>query len=140
MKRLNAVIVIIVLMVIHGCSPSPQKEDFVGEWTADNGGIVYLNKNSSCVVENINISKVYPEYKENLNFEGTWEFRDHDSNNNKQYNVFIVSKHTTESIDSIFVFEFDVAGQGILGNKPPWKLYMYIGDPDDMNWYELKKK
>jgi hypothetical protein len=34
----------------------------------------------------------------------------------------------------------EIAGEGVFENKPPWHLFVWIGDPDDVNKYKFVKQ
>lgn len=119
---------ILVAIIIQSCSSSVEEKNLVGIWAADDGAIIELNKGNNAKIKNIDLSKVYYDpnsTKEIVSFEGKWEF---DSKANK---VHIESRRS---------FPLEVKGQGLLENKPPFSLVIWIGDPDDMMRYEFVKR
>ena len=59
-------------------------------------------------------------------------YRDKDDLGNKQYNI-IISK------EGVLFMCFYISREGLFNNPPPWYLFQYIGDPDELNLYKFTK-
>ncbi len=128
-------------------SPKPQKEYFVGTWKADDGATVELYENGKCKVSGLNYYKIYPFEKhknQQLNFDGTWDLtNDGEPKLHLSYNEGKTYQYKGETKEYKAGFDFEVSGQGAFGNKPPWGLYVILGDPDDIdesNKYKFVKQ
>ena len=128
-KLLTIVIFANALQSCDGIHPKPK--DFIGSWKSDDGAIIELEKDSSFIAKQVNLSNIFFD-KDNRNikidFEGRWEF----TTDYKKKKIIKINSNK-------YSFSFEISGQGILERKPPWDLYIWIGDPDDMNKYEFKK-
>ncbi len=119
-----------------------ETKDFVGSWKSDDGACVQLYENGCCKIENINLNKIYFSNKDTtqiISSVGTWEIN---NINNKMGIVIAFNKVMTfhgkdTTKESKATFNFDIMGSGIFENKPPWILYIWIGDPDEMNKYKF---
>lgn len=124
-----------VLIALSGCTmEKPVFTDFIGTWTSEDGSKIILKKDSTCIVEQIDIGRLH-DYTENIksSFAGKWSLEDEDNLGNKEYNIVIRQ-------DSMYLYEsFIVSGQGVLKNNQPWCFFQYIGDPDDLNEYKFIK-
>lgn len=130
-KSLFNLFFISLFFLLNGCNnPKPTFQDFIGTWTSEDGGEIILKEDSICIIKNITYSGYLDT--EILSYKGKWEFRDKDDLGNKQYNV-IVNK---EGILSIC---FYISGEGLFSNTPPWYLFQYIGDPDELNLDKFTK-
>ena len=78
------------------------------------------------------IKNPFSEEKVSLSGEGQWRIRTKDSNGYDQYNIAIYLK-------GVIYFSLFISGEGLLDNKPPWYLFDYIGDPDELNLYKFTK-
>lgn len=79
----------------------------------------------------VNHSKVFTDHAERpkVSMKGQWIFS-RDKYNNDLINVSA----------GRYDFNFLITGDGAFENRPPWKLYIFIGDPDEMNRYIFNKK
>ena len=127
-------VLLIICMILSGCSDKKHRDDFIGIWRADNGSEIILYKDSTCVLKELDLRVVNPRiYDEVLNVKGTWMFKKTDELGYKVDNIFISSKDLT------FTITFDIWGHGILENKRPWYLFLYIGAPDAMDKFKFTK-
>ncbi|ROH99387.1 hypothetical protein [Chryseobacterium daecheongense] len=137
------VFLLIVIFSLMNCSkPKIEKEHFIGKWKSDDGAVITLNENGTCTLQNINhyIFSSFPENNnKKLNTNGTWNMVNSESgiidgiNEGVKIIYEIPENQTTGSIT------FFISGQGIHGNNPPWSLYVWDGDPDEMKKYEFVK-
>ncbi|MDR2119510.1 MAG: hypothetical protein LBP64_01365 [Tannerella sp.] len=114
----------------------PVGEEFAGKWEAGDGAVIVLNEDSTCIVRNldpakIRVSKNDSATKERINGAGKWELI-RPNKYSGHYCIYIDSNKGG--------FPLCVMGTGLTGYFRPWKLCIYIGDPDDMNLYEFYKK
>ncbi len=131
--RTKYIAVMLLFQLLFGCSHTkPERKDFIGTWKADDGATVQLKEDGSLIVNQINLSNIFFDNKNPANkidFTGKWEF----TKDNYKRQVIKVNS-------SKYTFNFNTSGQGALENKPPWDLYVWIGDPDDMNKYKFVKQ
>jgi hypothetical protein len=133
METLKLITLIFISYVLGGCNnTAPKAEYFVGTWKSKDGAVIELNRDFSFTAKQVNLSNIFfnMDGKNNrANFTGKWKFTTDDQ------------KRKVIEVDSNkYHFIFDISGQGVFENKPPWDLYIFIGDPDDMNKYKFKKQ
>lgn len=121
-----------IVMFLQGCSgQEPMQDDFIGVWKSSDGSTIELKEENQFEAINFNLSNIIKT--ENLSKEsnllGKWELA---TDNYGEQVVKIKAEN--------YRFKFNISGQGLLKKKPPWKLYIFIGDPDEMNKYEFVKK
>lgn len=143
-----------VIFTLLGCKEVKiETMDFVGSWKADDGAIITLNKDGSYTAKNVNYYNYFPSKSienKRLNFHGTWNLG---SRKNGDNIIELESDNTyaDNGVERTYLMngkEFshklgmtlDITGQGVLGNEPPWNLYVFIGDPDEMNKYIFVKQ
>ncbi len=124
----------VLALSTYGCGTEPSQNDLIGSWKSSDGCEIILNKDSTCFVKNLNLNRLHKEYNDTcLTFTGTWKYRKHNDLGDKEYNIVIRE-------DSIYFYiSLSISGHGIWGNKPPWYLYQFIDDPDEMNQYKFVK-
>lgn len=145
--------VMLFTFLLQSCGRSqPIREDFVGIWKANDGAIIELKKDGSYIAKRINYYKIYSDEKlknERLDFTGNWELANR-GNNGKTIILYSSSTFSDYGINRTYTlngktyshkisFNLDISGHGLLQNKPPWYLFVSIGDPDDMNKYKFVK-
>jgi hypothetical protein len=113
----------------------PVRNEFTGKWESGDKAMIVLNEDSTCIVRNFDLTKIWGNYnepaiKEKLNGTGKWEF----------ISPTMSSCHVYISITGKGGFPLYVEGTGMTGYFRPWKLIIYIGNPDNMNLYEFYKK
>ncbi len=129
---------ILLPLLFHSCNSSaPKKNDFIGTWKADDGAVIEIYNNGKCKASRINYYKLHPfeKYKnELLSFEGTWNFTNNEVPQlHLSYSEGKTYQYKGETKEYKAGFDFEVSGQGVFGNKPPWGLYMILGDPEDID-------
>jgi hypothetical protein len=111
----------------------PDREEFIGKWESEDKAMIVLNEDGTCIVQNIDSVKFWNNHHNSTikkpDGTGKWKFA---SSAMFDYCIFI-------ELDKVH-FRLDVVGTGHTGYFRPWKLFIYIGDPDDMNLYEFYKK
>lgn len=133
-----------ILLSLFGCkNPEFNSTDFVGTWKAEDGAVISINKDGSCDLNNLNyniVNSAQDEY-EKLNTFGTWKIINNINNG--------ITGGISTGIDVTYNLmdregkggvEFYISGQGFSENKPPWNLFIWKGDPDDMIKYKFVKQ
>lgn len=129
MKILNY---ICLLLLLQGCSgQEPLREDFIGVWKSIDGSIIEFKKEGQFKAVDIDMSKIIYDVdaSKGKNLSGKWEFTIDD-----------YGKKVLEISAEKYRFKFYIDGKGMFGSEPPWALYTFIGDPDELNKYEFLKK
>ena len=133
MIKCNYLLIFIVsLLAFSSCeNKGTTFYDWVGTWVSSDNAKIILKEDSSCVVDNL--KGAYFGYEGDLYLEGTWSVKK---------GVFpIVSEISISSNNGEGMYiTFYASGEGLLGNKPPWHLFQYIGDPDELNKYRFTKQ
>ncbi len=147
---------ILLLVILKGCNMSSmdiRQEDFVGVWKSIDGSVIEFKKDGSYIAKKINYNVFYPNKefeKMTLDFTGNWKI----INNSQQDNKLELNSNATFSdfgINDTYTIDgedrshkiglsFEISGEGILENKPPYYLFIWLGDPDDMNKYKFIKE
>lgn len=132
------IVVMGLFLFFQSCNNSkPGREYFVGTWKANDGAIIELYDNGKCKAIGLNYYKIYPFEKyqnQLLNFEGSWNFTDNGKPKlHLSYDTGGTYQYKGETKQSKNGFDFNIVGQGLLENKPPFDLYVFIGDPDDID-------
>lgn len=142
--KLKYLFILITSVILYSCgNPEPMRTDFIGTWKSSDGAIIKLYKNDECEISNLNYKNIYSfdNTPSILNCKGIWKF----INVNDEPVVDITYekggnyKYKGQIRPNISGFHLSISGQGLLENQPPWKLFVFIGDPDNMNKYEFIK-
>ncbi len=130
----NKLLWALLILVACGCHTELTRDSLIGSWESGDGCRIVLNEDSTCCVQDLDLSKLFKESNDTcLTFTGTWEFRKHNDLGDKEHNIVIRE-------DSLYLYiSLFISGYGIRGNRPPWYLYQSIGDPDEMNHYKFIK-
>ena len=128
------------MCILQGClGQQPTKNDIIGVWIAEDGGRFSFEADGSFTSENLSGSKIFSGFAnyDGMNFSesGNWELKDASGGS-----IVSLNSRKSEKLQGSFSTQLTVSGEGLLGNKPPWRLFAWIGDPDDMNKYEFKKQ
>lgn len=144
--RTKYIAVMLLFQLLFGCSnPKPARKDFIGTWKAADGAILELRNDSTCTIKKLNYRNIYSFKGDTttiLNVDGQWQFV-----NVKGEPQIDISYSTGETYQykgetKLYKkgFPLNIAGEGMLGNKAPWHVFVWIGDPDDMNKYKFEKQ
>lgn len=138
MRQLILLLEMIASMFLFSCNSEKYKEeDFVGIWKSNDGAIIQLKSDFSFIANSLDFSKIYyPFYKcknKKTDCIGKWKYT---MNSQKERVIYVLCDVDNKQRS----FSFYISGKGVLGNKPPWDLYVDIGDPDDMNRYVFTKE
>ena len=136
---------LIPLFFLIGCkNPNIEKSYFVGNWKSSDGSYIVLNKNGTCILKNINYFKIssFPQNKNKiLDTKGTWSFANNINNGIVDgIDKGIKISYKIPDRDGNGGITFYISGQGFNGNKEPWSLFIWEGDPDEMIKYEFIKE
>jgi hypothetical protein len=108
----------------------PDRKEFAGRWESGDKAMIVLHEDHTCFIRNMDASKIWSHRNDSINGTGKWEFIPPDK----------FSAHYCIYVDLNKIhFPLYVTGAGMTGYFIPWKLFMYIGDPDDMNLLEFYK-
>ena len=132
-KKLFNIISISLFFLLNGCSnPKPTFQDFIGTWVSEDGGEIILRDDSTCILKNIPAQYVN-RYTDTDFFSNTgkWNLEKNDLGYDG-YNIRI-------GHERLLYIIFYVSGEGLFNNTPPWYLFQYIGDPDELNLYKFTK-
>lgn len=145
MMRAKYIIVMLLLQLLGCSSIKPERKDFIGSWKADDGATLELYDNGTCTIKNLNYRNIYSFKGDTttiLSVNGQWDFVS--VKGELQIDVSYSSGETYQYKGETKLykkgFSLNISGQGALGNKSPWDLYVFIGDPDDMNKYKFIKQ
>lgn len=139
MKIFTHVISLVWMCFLQGCYvQQPSRNDIIGVWVAKDGGKFLFQDDGSFTSENLSGSKIFAgfsEYaKESFMESGTWEIMD-----SSGVSIVSLNFRKSEKLKSGFSTKLKISGEGLF-NRPPWRLLVWIGDPDNMNEYEFKKQ
>lgn len=137
MKRLF--ILMSLFLFFQNCGhPKPKREYFVGTWKSNDGASILLFENGNCEVRNLNYKNIYPFKYDTLqiiNFHGSWDLLT--VKGEPKIDISYYEDNTYDYKGEIRRykrgFEFNIIGQGLLKKQPPFDLYVFIGDPDDID-------
>lgn len=140
MKKNIHFVSFMLMCVLQGClGQQPTRNDIVGVWIAEDGGKFSFEEDGSFISENLSGSKIFYGFAKyegvNFNESGTWALKKVSGGS-----VISLDFSISEKLQGGFSTQLTVSGEGLLENKPPWRLFAWLGDPDDMNKYEFKKQ
>lgn len=133
-----------IFLSLVGCKePKFNEADFIGVWKAEDGANITINQNGTCTLNGLNksIVSIAKSDDEKLTTDGTWKLIDN-VNNGITGGISTGIKVTYNLVDREGKggFEFYISGQGFSENKPPWDLFVWNGDPDEMTKYKFIKQ
>lgn len=151
--KIQCVVAMLLSLLPQSCSdPEPKREDFIGVWKSDDGAVIELRIDGVYSAKQINYYN-YDSEKEyenrRLDFTGRWEIVNEEKKlrlklqSNATFKDFGINR--TYTVDGQVYshkigLTFDIAGQGLLEDKPPWHLFVWIGDPDNVDKYKFEKQ
>lgn len=141
--KLKYLLITLLTIILYSCGETkPKQSDFIGTWKSSDNAYIKLNKNGTCILKGVDHYKIssFPKNKNReLNAEGTWQFTEN------------VESGILDNIDNGITMKYNlpegtkgeilfyISGQGINGNNPPWNIFIWEGDPDEMLKYEFEK-
>lgn len=126
---MKILILLIALFSFLSCREKMNDQDLVGVWKARDGAMVRLERGGVVIIKGMNMAMIWSNENKLADIIGEWKFTT-DLNGNQVVEI---------NADK-YNFSFFMSGQGVVGNKPPFDLYVFIGDPDDFNKYSFTKK
>lgn len=140
MRNIVSYLYLLSMFLFQGCTGSePTKNEIVGTWAAEDNAIISFNEDGTFDTRNLPGSKIFSgfsEYKdEKFNEHGNWKLRKGQGNW-----IIDLDFDRSEKVESGFATQMSISGEGLSENKPPWYLFIWIGDPDDMNKYKFVKQ
>lgn len=124
-------------------SPKIENTYFIGNWKADDGAEIIINKDGTCVLksQNYNIINTATNDLRKLNTNGTWKIeKDVNSGILFGINEGIKITYGLEDLRGQGEIIFFISGQGFNEDNPPWDLFIWKGDPDEMVKYKFIKQ
>ncbi|MDL2320123.1 hypothetical protein LJC45_03215 [Alistipes sp. OttesenSCG-928-B03] len=132
---LFALFVPIICCCCCSCKPVvPEWNDFVGVWATEDGGKLFINADSTCKAVDLHIPPFEWMTGYYINFDGKWEFRKDYYGGQKLYHLNFRPSSKPYELDLFIEGE-----NGMFMNRPPWVLFIWLGDPDEMNKFRLHK-
>lgn len=140
MKKITNLIALVITFLFQGCTGQEiARSEIAGIWIAKDGGKFTFSEDGTFKVEPLSGSKFFSGFDkyENKTFSetGKWELKE---NHGRQ--VVALNIDRSETLQSGFSTQFEISGEGILENNSPWYLFVWIGDPDNMNKYKFEKQ
>lgn len=142
-------IVLLFSIISYSCNNIDiKKEDLVGKYIAKDGAFIELYDDRTFIAKKVNLENIYGDWARNMiiDFEGQWSVEIYgkkirvDLRSNYTYSDFGVKREYArlgKKISHKIGFNLDILGQGVFENNPPWDLFVWIGDPDDLNKYKF---
>lgn len=144
-----------LIIIINSCDTQISKRDLEGTWESDDGALIVLSEDGTFVAKGINYfvvsgSKLFNGKK--IDLSGEWQIDKIGNQENKAVKLISNSTYKDFGIHKTYVDKngleqsykiyctFQVYESGLFNNKTPYSLFVYIGDPDDMNKYNFTKK
>lgn len=140
MRKILTNILFSIILLQFGCSvPAPSKEDFIGIWKSNDGGVFNFKDDNTFSAENLTGEKMFDGfqkyYGKKITEKGKWYIK----KEKDRWRLFLDFKKVEQS-NGGHSTQLNIEGKnGVLLNKPPWVLFVWIGDPDDINKYEFTK-
>ncbi|MFV0290432.1 MAG: hypothetical protein ACK5IJ_05960 [Mangrovibacterium sp.] len=133
-----------LILSLFGCNKHKlSNSDFIGVWKADDGAEIIINENGTCILKGLNnsIIAIAKDTSEKLNTKGSWKMIEN-VNNGITGGISTGLKFTYKIMDreGNGGIVFYISGQGFNENKPPWDLFIWKGDPDEVIKYKFAKQ
>ncbi|RXM40918.1 hypothetical protein BOQ62_03510 [Chryseobacterium sp. CH21] len=141
--KLKYLLITLLSIMLYSCGGTkPKQTDFIGTWKSSDNGSIKLNKNGTCTLKGVDYYKISSFSKNKnreLNAEGTWQFIENVESGivDNIDNGIVITYNLPDGTKGEIVFY--ISGQGISGNNPPWNIFIWEGDPDEMMKYEFIK-
>ncbi len=151
-KKIRIIYPLLLLMIFNCCGKGFQREEFVGIWKSKDGAVIELKRDGTYIAKKINFNILYPKeqfIKEMPNNTGNWKINKSSDNidcivlnSNNTYGDYNIDN--TYTIDGAkrshkIILSFEISNEGMFASKPSYKLFLWVGDPDDMNKYVFFK-
>ncbi|HRP89869.1 MAG TPA: hypothetical protein PKX92_07505 [Edaphocola sp.] len=117
---------------------------FVGTWQSEGNAKIVLNKNGKGELFNFNYENVNSIANKNSILNGTCEWKLEQINGSNKVVITYYDGGTIQYLNKMvqtnLKISFQIEGTGVFENKPPWNLFVFIGDPDELNKYTFTKE
>lgn len=137
-------IIIPILLLLIGCDNVDLKTiDFVGVWKSEDNSIIQLNEDGTCILSNLDKSIVSISKNENdkLTTIGTWKLTEGiDNGLISGIDKGIKITYNLMDREGKGGIVFHISGQGFNESTPPWDIFIWNGDPDEMIKYKFVKQ
>ena len=147
MKYIVRLMLSVMSMFSMGCvgENNSLKEDcFVGTWQSEGNAKIVLNKNGKGELFNFNYENVNSIANKDSILNGACEWKLEQINGSNKVAIAYYDGGTIQYLDKMvqtnLKISFQIEGTGVFGNKPPWNLFVFIGDPDELNKYTFTKE
>jgi hypothetical protein len=132
------------LLFLFGCKePKFENSDFVGTWKSDDGAIIVFNQDGSCILKDLNYSiiSIANNPNEKLNSIGNWKVISGVENGiTGGISTGVEVSYKLMDREGQGGINFYISGQGFSENALPWDLFIWKGDPDEMEKYKFVKQ
>lgn len=136
--------IIVVFFSLIGCKePKFNEADFIGVWKSEDGANIVINKDGTCILNDLNksIVSIAKNDDEKLTTNGTWRLIDCVNNSvTRGINTGIKITYNLVDREGKGEIDFYISGQGLSEKKQPWDLFIWNGDPDEMIKYKFVKQ
>ena len=143
--------IIVLLVFLCSCNTQLKDKDLVGLWKAKDGAVIELYSNGLYAADNIDFGKIkYPKVEfsdKKLSLRGNWridiaskkvEFES--KSTYADYGISNTYTYNGERKSHEIGMSFNIEGSGMSKNSQPWMLFVFVGDPDDLNKYVFIKQ
>jgi hypothetical protein len=138
--RFFKVLCIIFLVALQSCGlDKPTENEIIGDWYNKDGSEIFLKKNGKFYGKNLSVYAFYlNDTIDKFNGSGKWVMLE----KNGKWIVDLDFKEKSIYKDKIVSInsKLFINGDGFFGTKRPLHMYLQVGDPDQDNRYEFKKK
>ena len=140
MKKITKLMALAIAFLFQGCTGQEvARSEITGIWIAEDGGKFTFSEDGTFKVESLAGSKFFSGFDkyENKTFNetGKWELKE-----NYGRQVVAINIDRSETLQTGFSTQFEISGEGTFGDNPTWYLFVWVGDPDDMNKYKFEKQ
>jgi hypothetical protein len=146
MKTYSFIIFTICCTLIGCREPKFNRSDFIGKWSSLDSSKIVFYPNGTCSLSKLNyykINNVNRKVDDKLNTKGTWKLiYEYESGIPNGISTGVgISYESPEGIENGGgKIDFFISGQGILENNPPYYLFIWDGDPDNVEKYKFEKE
>ena len=139
MNKFN-VLYLVVLIILQSCSlDKPVENEITGSWSNKDGSIITFEESNNFYGTDLSGYAFYlNDTIDKFNGSGKWKMLEENGKwiIDLEFKEKSIYKNVIVSINSTLV----INGDGFFGTKRPLHMYLQVGDPDEDNRYEFKKK
>lgn len=144
MKIYLLFITLIAITLFGCCEPHFNQCDFIGKWTSSDSSSINLYSDGTCRLNNINyikINSIESKKGDKLNSSGVWKLiYEFESGIPNGISTGVGISYRLPNRAGTGGLDFFISGEGILENKPPYYLFIWDGDPDNVEKYKFVKE